>query len=116
MTADDFRRIALSMPDAVESAHMNHPDFRVGKRIFATLGWPDEAWAMVKLTPEEQQAVVGAHPRVFTPVSGGWGRGGSTNVRLAVADEATVRPALELAWHGRIAKAAERPRRGGKRR
>jgi hypothetical protein len=34
---DDFRRIAMSFPEAMESAHMNHPDFRVGGKIFATL-------------------------------------------------------------------------------
>jgi hypothetical protein len=28
MTADDFRRLALSMHGAIESAHMGHPDFR----------------------------------------------------------------------------------------
>jgi hypothetical protein len=42
-------------------------------KIFATLGWPDLAWAMVKLTPEEQEMLVQADPGVFTPVPGGWG-------------------------------------------
>ena len=37
MTHDDFRRIALGMKDATEASHMDHPDFRVGNRIFATL-------------------------------------------------------------------------------
>ena len=63
-----------AFPVAVESAHMNHPDFRVGKKIFATLGYPDNAWAMVKLTPEEQQNFLDAAPEVFSPVTGGWGR------------------------------------------
>jgi hypothetical protein len=40
MKPDDFRRIALSMTDAIESAHMGHPDFRANGRIFATLS-PD---------------------------------------------------------------------------
>ena len=40
MTTDDFRNLALSLPEAVESAHMDHPDFRVGGKIFATLGVP----------------------------------------------------------------------------
>jgi hypothetical protein len=44
MTARDFREIALSFPEAIESAHMSHPDFRVGGRIFATLGYLDEEW------------------------------------------------------------------------
>jgi hypothetical protein len=40
VTQDDFRRIALSMPEAIESSHMGHPDFRVAGKIFATLGAP----------------------------------------------------------------------------
>jgi hypothetical protein len=41
VTAKDFRWLALSMPEAEEHAHMDHPDFRVGGKIFATLGYPD---------------------------------------------------------------------------
>ena len=37
MTGADFRRIALSMPEAVEGAHFGNADFRVGGKIFATL-------------------------------------------------------------------------------
>ena len=46
MTPDDFRRIALSQPGAAEGAHMGHADFRVGGRIFATLGSPDASYGM----------------------------------------------------------------------
>jgi YjbR protein len=53
VTADDFRKLALSLPEAVESAHMHHPDFRVRGKIFATIGYPDRNWAVAKLTPEE---------------------------------------------------------------
>ena len=38
MTADEFRHIALSLPETAESAHMGHPDFRVGGKIFAIGG------------------------------------------------------------------------------
>jgi hypothetical protein len=98
MTTDEFRHLALSMPEVNEGAHMGHPDFRIGSRIFATLGFPDQAWAMIKLTPEQQAAVVAAEPHVFTPAAGGWGRRGSTNVRLGAASVATVKDALTLAW------------------
>jgi len=47
MSPDQFRRIALTLPDAVEGSHQGHADFRVRKRIFATLGYPDDAWGMV---------------------------------------------------------------------
>lgn len=98
MTADAFRRLALGLPETEESAHMGHPDFRVGGKIFATLGAPDPAWAMVKLTPEQQAAFVESAPAVFAPVKGGWGRGGATNVRLSTATVRALRPALLTAW------------------
>ena len=52
MTADEFRQLALALPEAIESAHMGHADFRVRNKIFATL--PDKSWGMVALTPEQQ--------------------------------------------------------------
>lgn len=98
MNAEDFRRIALSLPEAVESAHMDHPDFRVGKKIFATLGHPHENCAMVKLTPDQQAVFVRDAPGVFTPVAGGWGRRGATNIRIERGDETAIRHALATAW------------------
>ena len=97
MTADDFRRLALSMQGAIESAHMGHPDFRANGRIFATLHTNDSC-GMVKLEPDEQRAVMREHPKVFEPSSGAWGRQGCTNVRLERADERTVQAAMMLAW------------------
>jgi len=67
LTADDFRRTALSLPEATESAHMRHPDFRVRGKIFATLDYPGQGWGMVKLTPEQQQTFVRTEPVVFVP-------------------------------------------------
>ncbi|USQ97878.1 MmcQ/YjbR family DNA-binding protein [Caulobacter sp. RL271] len=97
ITEGDFRRLALSMPQAIERSHMGTVDFRCG-RIFATLGNPDAAWAMVKLTPDQQEMRVAAEPDVFVPVPGGWGRNGATRLRLAACDEATARGALLDAW------------------
>lgn len=98
MTAKEFRKLALSFPEAVESAHMGHPDFRVGGKIFATLGYPKEGWAMVKLAPVEQEMFVKAEPKSFQPVKGGWGWKGATNVFLKAAKTEPVRRALEAAW------------------
>jgi hypothetical protein len=83
MTPNEFRKLALSFPKAIESAHMHHPDFRIAGRIFATLGYPDERSAMVKLSVEEQKEFVRNHPGVFTPVKGAWGRQGATNIQVA---------------------------------
>jgi hypothetical protein len=103
VSPDDFRRIALSFPGAIESSHMGTVDFRAGK-IFATLGNPDADWAMVKLTPERQEMLVAAEPAVFVPVPGGWGRGGATRLRLVACDEATATSALTAAWRGVASK------------
>jgi len=98
MTSDTFRRLALTMPETLEVGHMGHPDFRVGRKIFATLGYPDERWGMVKLTPEQQEAFVAADPAVYAPVQGGWGQRGATNVLLPKARVASLRTALMAAW------------------
>jgi hypothetical protein len=111
VTVDDFRRIALELPEASEKAHMGHPDFRVRGKIFATLAYPDEGWGMVKLTPEQQATFVRTEPRVFVPVKGGWGRRGATTVRLEAVDEMSLRSALVTAWRNvapkRLAKELE---------
>jgi hypothetical protein len=54
MTPNDFRRIALGMDGAMESAHMGHPDFRANGKIFATLH-ADLKWGMVTLTPDQRR-------------------------------------------------------------
>ena len=68
MTSNEFRKVALEIPTAVERSHMNHPDFRVAERIFATLGVPDKNWGMVKLTPEQQREFIKRAPKVFQTV------------------------------------------------
>jgi hypothetical protein len=103
ITADDFRRLALGMQDAIEGAHMGHPDFRVKGRIFATLHTGDKS-GMVKLMPEEQQEFMRQKPAMFEPSPGAWGRGGSTTVILKAADLATLRAAMNLAWQQAISK------------
>jgi hypothetical protein len=98
MTTDDFREMALSFPGAVEKAHMNHPDFRANGKIFATLHYPDDGWAMVKLPPDQQQSFMELQPSAFVPVKGAWGRQGATNVRLRIVKEDSLRAALTLAF------------------
>ena len=96
MTASDFRRMALAMKDAVESAHMGHPDFRADGKIFATLH-ADMKVGMVKLTPAQQEQFVRDAPDVFAPEPGAWGRQGCTAVRLAGVDEEMLGEAMTLA-------------------
>ncbi|MGO4884872.1 MAG: MmcQ/YjbR family DNA-binding protein [Bryobacteraceae bacterium] len=108
MNADDFRRIALSFPGAVESSHMGAADFRVGDRIFATLASQDKGYGNLKLTPELQAQFVSEGPDVFLPIAGGWGRMGMTHIRLAAASEDVLEGALRTAWKLRAAANSKR--------
>jgi YjbR len=104
MTADHFRRLALAMANVIEGAHMGHPDFRVGGKIFATLH-ADMAHGMVKLTPEDQARFVREMPGSFAPENGAWGRQGCTRVTLASVDEESLGEALTLAFQA-VSRAA----------
>jgi len=104
MTVNQFRKMALGLAEVEEHGHMDHPDFRVGGKIFATLGYPDKKWGMVKLTPEQQRNFVPAHPGVFVPAPGAWGLKGSTLVLLEAADADAVQEAMEAAWLARAPK------------
>ena len=110
MTAQGFRRIALGMEGAVESAHMGHPDFRVHNRIFATLHH-DPRFGNLSLTPEQQAVFRRDHPDAFEPASGAWGRSGATTVSLESVSEEALGEAMTLAWQNTVAKSASRPRK-----
>ena len=97
MTTAEFRIAALKVVGAVEAAHMNHPDFRVNGKIFASLGYPDDGWGMVKLTPEQQRTFMKEAPGMFTPCAGAWGKQGSTGVHLALVKKRVLSKALRIA-------------------
>jgi hypothetical protein len=104
MTANDFRRLALALPETTEGAHMDHPDFRVHGKIFATLGHPAKGWGMVKLTAEQQHYFSKADPAVFVPVKGAWGRHGATSVNLKNVGKQALQRAIAAAWRNTAPK------------
>jgi hypothetical protein len=104
MTANDFRKLALSLPETEERAHMDHPDFRIAGKIFATLGYPDKTRGMVKLSPEEQHYFSKDYPEAFIPVKGAWGQKGATSVVLKAAKKNVLNKALRAAWRNSAPK------------
>lgn len=98
MTIARFRKVALGLPEALESAHMGHPDFRVRGKVFASLGSPKEGWGMIKLTPEQQASFIGAEPAMFVPAKGAWGKAGATCIELKTAKPGPLGAALIAAW------------------
>jgi len=115
MTAKDFRRIALSFDGSEEGSHMGAADFRVAGRIFATLASVKEGYGNLMLTPELQAEFLAERPDLFLPIHGGWGRNGATHIRLAVADEDSLRGALHSAWKLRVEKNKKGSKPAGRR-
>jgi hypothetical protein len=78
MTPAAFLKLALSLPETTEGAHMGHSDLRVAGKIFSSradrpsLGKKEGA-AYLKLTPEQQAMLCAAEPGMFSAVPGGWG-------------------------------------------
>jgi|SRR5579864_8310379 len=104
MTAEDFRRIALSMPGAEEGSHMGAVDFRVGGRIFCTLAAVKQGYGNLMLTPDQQADFVAEQPDMFLPIHGGWGKNGATHIRLAKANPDVLEGAIRAAWQLRVQK------------
>jgi hypothetical protein len=106
-----FRKLALALPGAVEAPHFELASFRSGGKIFATLSEKDER-AMVKLTPEQQEMMTAAEPKIFQRIPNAWGDKGATWLHLKHADAKTVQSALQLSV-GNLAKPkrAIKPRR-----
>ena len=96
MTEAQVRELALALPGAEEKSHFGKADFRVRNKIFASL--PDNATAVVKISPGQQEMVTAAEPAIFSAVKSGWGKQGWTRIDLTAADEPAIRSALTTAW------------------
>lgn len=100
MTADEFRALALSLPQAIEKPHFERASFRVdaprGKTIATLL--EQDASANVFLTVEEQEMLIGAEPNIFSKVPNKWGDKGATMIALSAVDETTALSALKMSW------------------
>jgi len=104
MTVESYRRTALAQPEAVESSHMDHPDFRVRGKIFATIRSVAKGEGAVKLTPEQQKQFVKEDANTFAAVPGGWGLKGWTLVRLTAVKTEIMNRAMKCAWHNAAPK------------
>ena len=98
MNARNFRKLALSFPDAHQEPHFERASFRVGKKIFATLTAAGDE-AMVRVTPPERLfALLSGRPDVFFDFGGWTVRFGSLGVKLARVDPKLMRELLTDSW------------------
>lgn len=99
-TGAQFRKIALSLPRALEKPHFDRSGFRVNApkgKMFATMR-ADETEANVFLSVEEQEILCSSEPNIFYPVPNKWGEKGATTIRLKLADKATLHSVLSMSW------------------
>ena len=68
MTADEARAILLDQPNASEGSHHGHPDFRIGKSLFATL-WPSENRSVLRLPLPFSESLENEMPDLYKVVS-----------------------------------------------
>jgi predicted DNA-binding protein (MmcQ/YjbR family) len=107
MNANDFRNLALALPQVEEHEHFGKPSFRVGTKIFATLWW-EENRGVLKLSPQQQVELCSEYSNAFAPVPGAWGGKGWTSVFLDHAERDVLTAALKIAWQNVAPKSLQK--------
>jgi hypothetical protein len=101
VSADEARRLALALREAVEQDHHGRPSFRVAGKIFATL-W-DEEHMNVMLDEGGIRTAIHQDPETCEEVW--WGKKLATVlVNLRLAKRGTLAQLLEEAWELRAPK------------
>lgn len=95
-SGEDFRSIALSLPEAEERETWGHPTFRVRERIFAILA-TDGGSVSLKATKEAQAALIGSDPEIFS-MPAYVGVHGWVGVDLRRVDGEELRELVTEAW------------------
>jgi hypothetical protein len=95
-SGQQFRKIALSFPEAEERETWGHPTFRVREKMFASMA-SDGASATVKAPKHAQAALIAEVPDVFFKPAyvgvHGW-----VGIHLAGVDPAELRELVTEAW------------------
>jgi hypothetical protein len=96
-TLQQFKELALSLPEVSESPHFEKSSFRVGKKIFATLN-EKENRACLKLSEVDQDVFSTIQKSIIYPVSNKWGKQGWTLVDLENVDSKILEDAVITAY------------------
>jgi hypothetical protein len=109
VTADEARRLALSLSEVAEHDHHGRPSFRVGNRIFATL-W-DERHMNVMLDEAGIRTAVQDHAWC---AERWWGkRLAAVAIDLERADPVALAELLADAWEGKAPNRLSLPSEDG---
>ncbi len=106
MTPEAFSTLAGRLGAAVQvRSVLDTTRFRVGGQAFATLGWPEAGWAVVKLSLEDQASAMALSDAVSIEPRRPRGSG-VTLVRLKGIDEDAMAYILTAAFRHAYAKAS----------
>nr|WP_199002980.1 MmcQ/YjbR family DNA-binding protein [Flavobacterium sp. ASV13] len=97
VTIENFRKTALSFPDATEEPHFEKTSFRVKKKIFATFNKKNN-WAVLKLNEIDQSVFCASSEMIFYPIQNKWGKQGWTIVELTKVRPEIFEDALKLSY------------------
>lgn len=103
VTADEVRRIAMSLPRTTEGIVRDRVKFRVGRIVYAALS-PDETRMGFGFPKEERTGLVEAEPDKFMMPLTSDLRYNWVRVRLAAIDEDELRELLVDAWRMCVSK------------
>ena len=98
ITEAQIRKLALALPEAVESSHFDVKDFRVKKKIFATIHPTGKTGVLLRLDPDQRAALAADEPETFQL------RGTALQVVFARISVAAYKALLEQAWRGTAPK------------
>ena len=101
-TAEDFRRIALSLPGTTQAPHFERTAFKV-RHIYGTLA-ADGRTANLMFAPDEQALKCEVAPEAFSAIPNAWGARGATTVKLSAVTLNELRNALQTAWQRALPK------------
>lgn len=97
MTSEEFRKLALALPEGIEEPHFEKSSFRVRKKIYATLDIAENT-AVLKLSPEQQSEFCDLDGLIVYPVKGKWGEKGWTKISLDKVHTGLLTDALRAAY------------------
>jgi hypothetical protein len=94
ITEAAVRKLALSFPEAVESSHFEVADFRVRKKIFASIHPGGSKGALLRLGADQVATLADADPGTFQAA---WG-GQALIVQFSKVGRAQYAHLMEQAW------------------
>lgn len=97
MTPEAFIALGAGLAMVQAKVVMGAVRLAVGKKVFATVGWPEAGWAVVKLSPADQKGFTLVSHAV-TAEPGARGRKGVTLIHLPAVGEIVARRVLIAAY------------------